>query len=105
CLARRHNWLKTMAKVDRPFEFRPPGMRVPPPAFSEVGYGRRFRFPGKRAPWRDTRIACQTSITGRGTGRNIRFDPWSWLSLHRAQASGADRRRACPAVDDIPALA
>jgi hypothetical protein len=30
CLARRHNWLKTMAKVDRPSEFRPPGMRVPP---------------------------------------------------------------------------
>src|SRR5262249_10889522 len=80
--------------------------RVPPLAFSEVGYGRRFRLPpGKRAPWRDTRIACQTSITGRGTGRNIRFDPWIWLSLQRAQASGADRRRACPATDDIPALA
>src|SRR5213596_2623244 len=42
CLARRHNWLKTMAKVDRPSEFRPPGMRVPPLAFSEVGYGRSF---------------------------------------------------------------
>src|SRR5262245_26897456 len=30
CFARRHNWLKTMAKVDRPSKFRPPGMRVPP---------------------------------------------------------------------------
>src|SRR5262249_26653225 len=59
--------------------------RVPPLAFSEVGYGRRFRLPpGKRAPWRDTRIACQTSITGRGTGRNIRFDPGFWLSLFSA---------------------
>ncbi len=33
-----------MAKVDQPSEFRPPGMRVPPLAFSEVGNGRRFRF-------------------------------------------------------------
>jgi len=47
----------------------------------------------------------ETSISGRGNGRYIRLDPWSWLSLHRAQASGADRRRACPATDDIPALA
>jgi hypothetical protein len=46
-----------------------------------------------------------TIISGRGNGRYIRLDPWSWLSLHRAQASGADRRRACPATDDIPALA
>ena len=26
-----------------------------------------------------------TSISGRGAGRYIRFDPWSWLSLQRAQ--------------------
>jgi len=66
---------------------------------SDLRNGRSF---GVRV---STRIACQTSVTGRGTGRNIRFDPWSWLSLHRAQASGADRRRVCPATDDIPALA
>jgi hypothetical protein len=34
---------------------------------------------------------CQTPrvvvrISGRGAGRYIRFDPWSWLSLQRAQA-------------------
>jgi hypothetical protein len=49
--------------------------------------------------------AGNASITGRGTGRYIRFDSWSWLSLHCAQASGVDHRRACPATDDIPALA
>jgi Resolvase, N terminal domain len=27
-----------------------------------------------------------TPISGRGAGRYIRFDPWSWLSLQRAQA-------------------
>jgi hypothetical protein len=27
-----------------------------------------------------------TSISGRGTAQYIRFDPWSWLSLQRAQA-------------------
>jgi hypothetical protein len=30
CRARRHNWLEIMAKVDRPCEFRPPGMRSAP---------------------------------------------------------------------------
>jgi hypothetical protein len=28
----------------------------------------------------------EISISGRGAGRYIRFDPWSWLSLQRAQA-------------------
>src|SRR5262249_36623718 len=27
-----------------------------------------------------------TSVSGRGAGRYIRLDPWSWLSLQRAQA-------------------
>src|ERR1700730_4440988 len=27
-----------------------------------------------------------TSISRRGAGRYIRFDPWAWLSLQRAQA-------------------
>jgi hypothetical protein len=27
-----------------------------------------------------------TSVSGRGAGRYIRFDPWSWLSPQRAQA-------------------
>src|SRR5215472_7647942 len=40
-----------------------------------------------------------------GAGQYIRLPPWCWRSLHRAQASGADRRRACPATGDIPALA
>ncbi len=30
--------------------------------------------------------AVNTSISGRGAERYIRFDPWSWLSLQRAQA-------------------
>ena len=29
---------------------------------------------------------AQTNISWRGAGRYIRFDPWSWLSLQRAQA-------------------
>ena len=27
-----------------------------------------------------------TSVSGRGAGRYNRLDPWSWLSLQRAQA-------------------
>jgi len=34
----------------------------------------------------DNARAGNTSISGRGTGRYIRFDPWSWQSLQRAQA-------------------
>src|SRR5262245_43219544 len=49
------------------------------------------------------RIGLAYSITG--GGQYIRFPPGCWRSLHRAQASGADRRRACPATGDIPALA
>src|SRR5262249_17944734 len=40
-----------------------------------------------------------------GAGQCIRLPPWCWRSLHRAQASGADRRRVWPATGDIPALA
>ena len=54
---------------------------------------------------RGTARVGNTIIRARGTARYIRFDPWSWLSLHRVQASASDRRRACPATDDIPALA
>jgi phosphodiesterase/alkaline phosphatase D-like protein len=46
-----------------------------------------------------------TSISGREAAQYIRFDSWFRLSCHRAQASGADPRRACPATGDIPALA
>src|SRR5215472_3280434 len=40
-----------------------------------------------------------------GAGQYIRLPPLCWRSLHRAQASVADRRRACPVTGDIPALA
>jgi hypothetical protein len=40
-----------------------------------------------------------------GAGQYTRLPSWCWRSLHRAQASGADRRRVCPATGDIPALA
>jgi hypothetical protein len=48
---------------------------------------------------------CETGIIAflsrrRRLQPNIRFDSWSWLSPHRAQASGADPRRACPATGD-----
>src|SRR5262249_21925770 len=83
-----------------------------------------------RAPARDSRITCRCDrpLSGRdaarafgvifepesaeenrhqrrGTGQYILLPPWCWRSLHCAQASGADRRRVCPATGDIPALA
>jgi hypothetical protein len=35
--ARRHSWLKIMAKLDRPSDLRPPRMRVPPRSWSGRG--------------------------------------------------------------------
>src|SRR5262249_36062020 len=33
-----------------------------------------------------------------GAAKYSRLPPWCWRSLHRAEASGADRRRVCPAL-------
>jgi hypothetical protein len=60
---------------------------------SAFGVKRTFRM--GHPPWLED--ACgviferesaggEHSISARGAGRYIRFDPWSWLSLQRAQA-------------------
>src|SRR5262249_5165813 len=67
---------------------------------------------GERAPWQgrlrvifEWEIAEEHQLQRTEVGQYIRLPPWCWRSLRRAQASGADRRRACPATGDILALA